>query len=81
MSATAKAFSRSAQAPDADTLAAGWDAPVPALAPRGQARVIHSWEAPREVWGEAEAQPAEHAARDQPTRPIGKRRFWLRFSA
>lgn len=51
MSPSARSLSaRLAQGDAADPFAAFWQEPVPSLRPLGAARVIHSWEAPHDLW-------------------------------
>jgi hypothetical protein len=42
--------------------AALFEAPIPATRPLGQARVIHAWEAPQDLW-----RPADQATSPTPT--------------
>jgi hypothetical protein len=59
MSAFAKMSSDGLHQERADLLAALAETSVPALRPLGIARVIHAWEAPRDLWqGEAGEAPA-----------------------
>jgi hypothetical protein len=44
--------------------AALFEAPIPATRPLGQARVIHAWEAPQDLW-----RPAEPATSPAPAAP------------